>query len=41
MIRSAIRLAIFNQRNQAIMQNSQKAKTLPDPPPLLRKAQFG
>jgi hypothetical protein len=42
MIRAAIRLAIFNQRNQAIVQNSQKAKALPEPPPLLRKGhEFG
>ena len=35
MIRAAIRLVIFNQRNQAVTQNPQKA--IPDPPPLLRK----
>jgi len=37
MIRAAIRLVIFNQRNQAAIQNSQRMKTTPDPPPLLRK----
>ena len=42
MIRAAIRLIIFNQRNQAIVQNPQKAKGPPDPPPLLRKGhEFG
>ena len=42
MVRAAIRLVIFNQSNQAIIQNSQKMKTILDPPPLLRKGQvFG
>ena len=42
MVRAAIRLVIFNQKNQAIIKNSQKTKTIPDPPPLLRKGQvFG
>jgi len=42
MIRSAIRLVIFNQRNQAIIQNFPEPKALPDPPPLLiKKHQFG
>ena len=37
MIRAAIRFVIFNQRNLAVLQNSQKTKAVPDPPPLLRK----
>jgi hypothetical protein len=37
MIRAAIRLVIFNQRNLAVIQSSQKTKAIPDPPPLLRK----
>jgi len=42
MIRAAIRLVIFNQKNQAIIQNFPKMKMIPDPPPLLRKGRvFG
>ena len=37
MIRAAIRFVIFNQKTLAVTQNSQKAKIIPDPPPLLRK----
>ena len=37
MIRAAIRLVIFNQSNQNLIRNPQKAKTHPNPPPLLRK----